>query len=113
MNTFARLVILTLVINSLAGCARGMKPEQPTVVFPSGVEAGAFAATQSYRAELQGKIPWEQLENQTLVITHEKQSKVANELATKIVQETTQAQQQRDNLLKQNKQLQRELRKKK
>jgi len=112
MNTFARLVILTLVINSLAGCARGMKPES-TAAISSGVDAGAFAATQSYRAELQGKIPWEQLENQTLVITHEKQSKVATELATKIVQETTQAQQQRDDLLEKNKQLQRELRKKK
>jgi|GEM_PF-6458361 hypothetical protein len=112
MNTFARLVILTLIINSLAGCARGIKSE-PTVAFPSGVEVGAFAATQSYRAELQGKIPWEQLENQTLVITHEKQSKVASELAAKIVQETTQAQQQRDDLLQKNKQLQRELRKNK
>jgi hypothetical protein len=47
------------------------------------------------------------------VITHEKQSKVASELAAKIVQETTQAQQQRDDLLQKNKQLQRELRKNK
>jgi hypothetical protein len=112
MHTLARLAILGLIINSLASCARGIN-SKPIISSSAETEGGTFAAEQSYRIELQGKIPWEQLENQTIAVAHDKQSKIATELATKIAEESKQAQQQLHDLLEKNKQLQRELRKKK
>jgi hypothetical protein len=45
-------------------------------------------------------------------VSHEKQSKIATELAEKLTQDSAQAQQQLDDLLKKDKQLQQALRKK-
>lgn len=113
MKNLARWTAFLCIINSLMGCSREKRPELPVASFPSGIESGFFAPGESYRAELQGKTQADQLETQTITVSHEKQSKIATELADKIAQETQQAEQQLQDLLKQNKQLQQALRKKK
>lgn len=101
-------------ISGLISCSLGTRPSAPPPSsFPSNVESGFFAPTESYRAELQGKTQGELLETQTLTVSHEKQSKIATELAEKLTQDSAQAQQQLDDLLKKDKQLQQALRKKK
>jgi hypothetical protein len=104
---------LVLIISGLISCSRGTRPELTVSSFPTGIESGFFAPGESYRAELQGKIQGEWLETQTITVSHEKQSQIATELAEKLTQESTQAQQQLDDLLEKDKQLQQALRKKK
>lgn len=93
------------------GCSQ-TAPVRPATLssdFHPEVESGQFAIPQSYRTELQGETRWEQLEKQTLTVSHEKQSKIATELDATLAKEIAQEQQQSLELSEKNQQLQREL----
>lgn len=96
---------------SFAGCSKDIRPPTSSSDFHPEIESGQFAVPQNYRSELQGETHWEQLDNQKLTVSHQKQSKIAAELEATLAKEIAQEQKQARELLEKNQQLQRELRK--
>lgn len=98
-----------LELLSLIGCSQEIRPPVSSDFHPD-IESGQFAVPQNYRVELQGKEPGAQLDNQNLTVSHQKQSKIADQLNATLLKEIAQEQKQFNELSKKNKQLQKELR---